>query len=93
MNIQQPFKQSGLDIIVEIVPNSYKHHKCILTTTDYFIKWVEDIPLKIANTETIIDFIDQYIITRFGLPTDLMFDNASYIFGNTMVEFALKRGF
>jgi len=27
------------------------------------------------------------------LPISLMFDNASYFFGNTMVEFALKRGF
>ena len=57
VNIQQPFEQWGLDIIGEIVPNSSKQHKYILTTTDYFTKWVEAIPLKVANTESIIDFI------------------------------------
>ena len=36
VNIQQPFEQWGLDIIGEITPNSYKHHKYIITATDYF---------------------------------------------------------
>eukprot|EP00253_Pinus_taeda_P018126 PITA_18126 len=93
VNIQQPFEQWRLDIIGEIVPNSSKQHKYILIATDYFTKWVEAIPLKITKTKNITNFIDQYIITRFGLPTALMFDNASYFFGNTMVEFSLKRNF
>ncbi len=46
-----------------------------------------------ANAENIIEFIDQFIITRFGLPSALMFDNASYFSGNEMTEFSLKRGF
>lgn len=46
-----------------------------------------------SYTESVTDFIDQYIITRFGLPIALMFDNASYFSRNTMVEFVLKRGF
>ena len=78
INIEQPYEQWGLDIISEIVPNSSKQHKYILTATYYFNKWVEAIPLKVANSENIIDFIDQNIITRFGLPTTLMFDNAYY---------------
>jgi hypothetical protein len=54
---------------------------------------VEAIPLKVANSENIIEFIDQFIITRFGLPMPFMFDNASYFSGNAMTEFSLKRGF
>ena len=54
---------------------------------------MEAIPLKVANSENIIESIDQFIITIFGLPSTLMFDNASYFSGNTMTEFALKRGF
>jgi len=46
-----------------------------------------------ANAENIIEFIDQFIITTFRLPSTLLFDNASYFFGNTMTEFVLKRGF
>eukprot|EP00253_Pinus_taeda_P016409 PITA_16409 len=93
VNIEQPFDQWGLDIIGDIVPHSFKKHRYILTATDYFTKWVEAVPLKTANVEHIIDFIDQFIITRFGLPSALMFDNASYFSGNAMTEFALKRGF
>lgn len=93
VNIEQPFSQWGLDIIGEIVPHSSKQHRYILTTTDYFTKWVEAVPLKTTNSENIIEFIDQFIITRFGLPTALMFDNASYFSGNAMTEFALKREF
>eukprot|EP00253_Pinus_taeda_P010837 PITA_10837 len=77
----------------EINPPSLKQHKYILTATDYFTKWVEAVPLKAANSEAIIEFIDQFIITRFGVPTALVFDNASYFSGNSMIDFAIKRGF
>eukprot|EP00253_Pinus_taeda_P008100 PITA_08100 len=93
VNIEKPFSQWGLDIIGEIVPHSSKQHRYILTATDYFTKWVEAVPLKTANYENIIEFIDQFIITRFGSPSALIFDNASYLSGNAMTDFALKRGF
>eukprot|EP00253_Pinus_taeda_P015411 PITA_15411 len=93
VNIKQPFSQWGLDIIGEIVPHSSKQHKYILAATDYFTKWVEAVPLKTTNSENIIEFIDQFIITRFGLLMALMFDNASYFSGNAMIEFARKRVF
>eukprot|EP00253_Pinus_taeda_P002829 PITA_02829 len=93
VNIEQPFEQWGLDIIGEITPNSSKQHKYILTATDYFTKWVEEIPLKTTNSEAIIEFIDQFIITRFGVPNALVFDNSSYFSGNAMFDFAIKRGF
>ena len=93
VNIEKHFSQWGLEIIGEIVPHSSKQHRYILTATDYFTKWVEAVPLKTANSKNIIEFIDQFIITRFGLPTALMFDNASYFSGNAMVEFSLKQGF
>lgn len=52
--IDQPFEQWGLDIIGEIIPHSSKQHNYILTATNYFTKWVEAIPLKVANSENII---------------------------------------
>eukprot|EP00253_Pinus_taeda_P018977 PITA_18977 len=93
VNIEQPFEQWGFDIIGEITPHSSKQHKYNLTATDYFTKWVEAIPLKTTNSEAIIEFIDQFIITRFGVPNALVFDNASYFSGNAMFDFAIKRGF
>ena len=82
-----------MDIIGEIIPHSSKQHRYILTAIDYFTKWVEAVPLKTTNSENIIEFIDQFIITRFGFPSALMFDNASYFSGNVITKFALKRGF
>ena len=93
VSIEQPFEQWGLDIIGEIVPHSSKQHRYILIATDYFTKWVEAVPLKVANYDAIIEFIDQFIIIRFGVPNALVFDNLSYFFGNSIMEFALKRGF
>eukprot|EP00253_Pinus_taeda_P024297 PITA_24297 len=61
-----------------IVPHSSKQHKHILTTIDYFTKWVEAIPLKTKNSEVIIEFVDEFIVTRFGVSNALSFDNASY---------------
>eukprot|EP00253_Pinus_taeda_P013897 PITA_13897 len=93
VNIEQPFEQWGLDIVGEIPPNSSKQHKYILTATDYFTKWVEAIPLKTTNSESIIEFIDQFIITRFSVPNALVFYNASHFSGNVMFDFIMKRGF
>ena len=58
VSIEQPFEQWGLDIIEEIVPHSYKQHKYIIIAMNYFMKWVEAIPLKVANSNAIIEFID-----------------------------------
>eukprot|EP00253_Pinus_taeda_P017057 PITA_17057 len=93
VNIEQPFEQWGLDIIGEITPHYSKQHKYILTATDYFTKWVEAIRLKTTNSEAIIEFIDQFIITRFGVPNALVFYNASYFSSNAMFDFTIKRGF
>jgi len=78
--------------LFHIHPNS-NPYRYILTATDYFTKRVESIPLKTTNSEEIIEFIDQFIITRFDVPNTLIFDNASYFSGNSILEFAIKRGF
>jgi hypothetical protein len=39
-----PFQHWGLDFIGEIHPASSDQHRCILTATNYFTKWIESIP-------------------------------------------------
>jgi transposase InsO family protein len=63
-----------------------------LTTTDYFTRWTEAIPLKIVNQNQVISFIEQFIITRFGVPNTLVFDNASYFSSIKLTEFSLEKG-
>jgi hypothetical protein len=81
-----------LDIIGEIMPSSSKLHKYILTATDYFTKWAEAIPLTHVNEKVVIQFIEQQLITRFGVPSVLVFDNATYFSSTLLTEFSLDKG-
>ena len=62
----------------------------ILTATSYFSKRTEAIPLKVINDTEVIQFLQLNIVTRFGLPNRLVFDNAIYFAFLNIVEFALK---
>jgi hypothetical protein len=90
--VEEPFEQWGLDIIGEINPHSSKKHRYILTTTDYFTHWIEAIPLIKVNEEVVINFLEQYIITRFGVPNSLVFDNTTYFSSLKLSEFSLEKG-
>jgi hypothetical protein len=73
VTVSRPFEKWGLDIIGEITPSSSKQHKYILTATVYFKKWEKAIPLTHVNEKVVIQFIEQKLITRFGVPSVLVF--------------------
>ena len=75
-------------MVGEINPNSLKLHKYILTATNYFYKWTEAIPLKVINDIEVIQFLQRNIVTRFGVPNYLVFDNAKYFSSLKIVEFS-----
>lgn len=72
-------------MVGEINLNLSKLHKYILTTTDYFSKWTKAIPLKVINDTEVIQFLQQNIVTKFGVPNYLVFDSSLKI-----TEFDLK---
>jgi hypothetical protein len=43
--------------------------------TEYFTKWVEAILLRKATGVAVANFIQEHIITRFGIPYKLISDN------------------
>lgn len=90
VTIENPFEQWGLDVDGEINPNSSKLHKYILTSTDYFSKCTKSIPLKVINDNEVMHFLQQNIVTRFGVPNYFVFDNEKYFSSLKIVEFALK---
>ena len=90
ITIQNPFEQWGLDVVCEINPKSSKLHKYIFMDTDYFSKWTEAIPLKVINDHEVIQFLQRNIITKFGVPNCLVFNNVKYFLSLKIVEFALK---
>jgi hypothetical protein len=74
--VEAPFQQWGLDFIGQFKDNSSNGFTWILTTTDYFTKWVEAIPTKWATDKVVMDFLEDKIITRFGVPAKITTDNA-----------------
>ena len=90
--ITEPFKQWGIDIIGEINLNYSLQHKYILTTTNYFTRWVEAILLHKVNEEAVMDFLQYHIMTRFGVPISLVFYNATYFSSIRLTAFANERG-
>jgi transposase InsO family protein len=92
VSVDSPFQQWGLDIIGPINPPSSQQHKYIVTATDYFTRWSEAAALRTVNTSQVIAFLNSNIITHFGIPDCLVFDNASYFSSLEMSEFALEKG-
>ena len=81
-----------MDIIGDIKPNSSLQHKYILTATDYFTHWVEAIILRKVNEDAVMDFLQDHIMTRFGVPIYLIFDNATYFSSIRLNAFYHEKG-
>ena len=89
--ITEPFEQWGIDIIGEIKPINSLQHKYILTATDYFARWVKAIPIRKANEDAVIDFLQDHIMTRFGVPISLVFDNSTYFSSIRLTAFTHEK--
>jgi transposase InsO family protein len=79
--------QWGLDFIAEINLPSSAQHKWILTTIDYFTKWIEAIPTKQDTNAVIIQFLETNIFSRFGCPVKIIIDNAVAFKSKRMEKF------
>ena len=63
-----------MDFVGIIHPHSSEHHKFIIVATDFFTKWVEAEPLKVASANSVRNFIFRNIISRFGIPECIVTD-------------------
>nr|AAM74451.1 Putative retroelement [Oryza sativa Japonica Group]ABB47429.1 retrotransposon protein, putative, unclassified [Oryza sativa Japonica Group] len=87
-----PFRGWGIDMIGIINPPSSKGHKFILVEIDYFTKWVEPIPLKKVDSGDAIQFVQEHIICRFGIPQTITTDQGSIFVSDEFVQFADSMG-
>jgi len=69
--VEAHFQQWGLDFIGEFKDNLSNGYQWILTATDYFTRWVEFIPTKKSTEEVVMDVLEEIIITRFGVPSNI----------------------
>ena len=89
--VSEPFEQWGIEVIGESNPSSSLQHTYILTTTDYFIIWVESIPLWKVKEDVVIDFLQENIMTRFGVSISVVFYNVSYFSSIKLTKFANEK--
>ena len=62
-----------------------------MVAVDYFTKWVEVIPLKEVTQSEIIDFIEEYIVHRFGIPQTLTIDQGTMFTDRKILKYADSR--
>jgi transposase InsO family protein len=90
--VEAPFQQWGLDFRGQFKDNSSNGYTWIITTIDYFTKWVEAIPTKSATNKVVMDFLEEKIITRFGVPAKITTDNAKAFSSTQLSSFCFKYG-
>jgi transposase InsO family protein len=90
--VEAPFQQWGLDFIGQFKDNSSNGYTWILTATDYFTKWVEAIPTKSTTDKVVMNFLEDKIITRFGVPARITTDNAKDFSSTEFSSFFFKYG-
>jgi hypothetical protein len=83
-----PFRGWGLDFIGEIHPGSSKCHRFILVATDYFTMWTEAVSLRNMTHREVINFVQEHVIYRFGVPQTLTTDQGPSFMSQQFREFA-----
>jgi hypothetical protein len=90
--VEAPFQQWGLDFIVNFNDNSSNGYSWVIIATYYFTKWVEAIPTKSTTEKVVMDFLEDRIITRFGVPSKIVTNNAKAFCSAKMSSFCFKYG-
>ncbi len=60
------------------MPIIREENRYIVVAMDYFSRWPEARPLKAANAETVVTFIYEEIICRFGVPRILQSNRGTH---------------
>ena len=67
-----------MDVIGKITPSSgAAKHAWILVATDYFTKWVEAKTYAELTSREVCNFMEENIVTRFGVPETIIPDNGT----------------
>ncbi|MBT0984621.1 DDE-type integrase/transposase/recombinase, partial [Salmonella enterica subsp. enterica serovar Typhimurium] len=63
-----------------IAPKSSARKAYILAAMDYFSKWAKVVPIREVKKETVVHFIKEHIIHRYGVPRYIITDNGKQFF-------------
>src|SRR6266508_3919878 len=83
------FERWGIDIVGPL-PIIREGNRYIVVAMNYFSRWPEVRPLKMANADTVATFLYEEIICRFGAPRILQSDRGTH-FVNELIQRLTKR--
>ncbi|CAL0323819.1 unnamed protein product [Lupinus luteus] len=85
-----PFSMWGIDVIGPIEPKASNGHRFILVAIDYFTKWVEANSYASVTRKVVLKFIKRELVCRYGLPDQIITDNATNLNNKMMTEMCEK---
>ncbi|XP_050133110.1 uncharacterized protein LOC126609157 [Malus sylvestris] len=88
-----PFDTWGLDIVGLIATKLFVGEAYILAAANYFSKWVKAVPLREVKKETVVCFINEHIIYRYGVPHYIITENGKQFSNRLMDELCGKYKF
>ena len=74
-------------------PTSAEGHGYIIVAMDYFTKWAKAMPTYANDSNTIILFLFNHVIARFGVPQAIVTDHGSHFCNQMMDELSTNLGF
>ncbi len=89
--VVSPFAKWGINFIT-CNRHSMGGHAYIILAVDYFTKWAEAMPTFSADGKTAATFIFNHIISRFGVPQDIITDHGSHLRKIMMTELTDQLG-
>jgi len=87
-----PFCKWGIDFMTCNPPSS-NGHKYIVVAVDYFTKWAEAMPTFNNTADTAARFFFNHVISRFGVPLQLVSDHGKHFENEIFVELSSRLGF
>lgn len=86
-NVRSTLKKWGIDVIDPINPKATNGHRFILEAIDYLTKRVEAISFASIIQKVFVKFLKTNIICRYGIPQEIIMDNATNLNGAVVTGF------